>query len=183
MFFEIEEIKRKRKKLGITQKKLAELVGVSQPLIARIESGNLDPKLSLVRKIFEVLEELEGKSVNARSIMNSPVKFVTSSTTLREAIEIMMEDGISQMPVMDNGRVVGSITEGAVVRLILEKGVEASAIKVKECMEPPFPIISPDERLETISKMLLGSPALLVAEGDRIVGIITKHDVMKALKE
>ena len=59
MFFEIEEIRRRRKKLGITQKKLAELVGVSQPLIARIESGDVDPKFSLIKRIFDVLGRLK----------------------------------------------------------------------------------------------------------------------------
>jgi predicted transcriptional regulator len=182
MLIEIEEIKRKRKKLGITQKKLAELVRVSQPLIARIESGDIDPKLSLVKKIFRVLEGLEGKSVDARTIMHSPVKYVTPKMTIRKAIEIMMGDGISQMPIMDSGRVLGSITESSIVKIILAKGLDASEMKVKDCMEEPFPIVTPEERLESISKMLLNNPALLVVEDNKVVGIITKHDVMKALK-
>jgi len=70
MMPEIEEIKRRRKKLGITQKDLAKMLGVSQPLIARIESGTIDPKLSLIKKIFSILEVMEGK-INARNIMHS----------------------------------------------------------------------------------------------------------------
>jgi len=54
--------------------------------------------------------------------------------------------------------------------------------KLKEFIEEPFPFVSPEEGLETISKLLLNSPALLVIENDDIIGIITKHDVMKALK-
>jgi predicted transcriptional regulator len=182
MLFEIEEIRRKRKKLGITQKRLAELVGVSQPLIARIESGDIDPKLSLVKRIFDVLEELEGKSVNARRIMHKPVKYVTPEMTIKDAIELMREDGISQMPIMDSGRVLGSITESSIVKIILSKGLDAGEMKVSECMEEPFPLVSPDERLESISKMLLNNPALLVVEDGRVAGIITKHDVMLALR-
>ncbi|RLI81888.1 XRE family transcriptional regulator, partial [Archaeoglobales archaeon] len=73
MFPEIDEIRKRRKRLGISQKKLAELVGVSQPLIARIESGKFDPKLSLVKKILKTLEEIEGRATDARTIMHSPV--------------------------------------------------------------------------------------------------------------
>jgi len=182
MPFEIDEIKRRRKKLGLTQKKLAELVGVSQPLIARIESGNIDPKLSLVRKIFEVLEEMEGKTINARSIMYSPIMSVTPDTPLNHAIELMMKHGISQMPVIENERVLGSITESSIVRVLLERGMDAN-MKVRKCMEAPFPLISPKEKLESISRTLLTNQALLVTEGGRIIGIITKHDVMKALRE
>ncbi len=182
MFPEIEMIKIKRRRLGLTQKKLAELVGVSQPLIARIESGDFDPKLSLVRRIFEVLEEVEGKAINAEKIMNSPVKVVEANTRLKEAVEMMMKDGISQMPVVKDGKVVGSITESGIVKVMLEKGTAAGKIKVEECMEPPFPAISKNECLDTISKLLLNSPAVIVGEDENLLGIITKHDVMKALK-
>lgn len=181
--FEIEEIKRRRKKLGITQKRLAELVGVSQPLIARIESGDIDPKLSLIKKIYDVLEELEGKKIDAASIMHYPVKFATPDTTLKEVIEVMMKDDISQMPVVDSDKIIGSITENSIVKIIISRGVEgAEEIKVKECMEEPFPTILPTEKLEVISKMLLNNQALLVVESGKILGIITKHDVMKSLK-
>ncbi len=182
MFPEIEMIKIKRKRLGLTQKKLAELVGVSQPLIARIESGDFDPKLSLVRKIFEVLEEVEGKAINAEKIMNSPVKVVETTARLREAVEIMMKHGISQMPIVKKSKVVGSITESGVVKIMLEKGVAAGKIRVEECMEAPFPTVSKCECLDTISKLLLSSPAVLVSERSKLLGIITKHDVMKAIR-
>ncbi len=182
MFPEIEMIKIKRKRLGLTQKKLAELVGVSQPLIARIESGDFDPKLSLVRRIFEVLEEVEGKAINAEKIMNSPVKVIDSNARLIEAVELMTQNGISQLPVVKNGRIVGSITESGVVRIMLEKGTAAGNIKVEECMEAPFPTVSKDECLDVVSKLLLGSPAVIVGEEDKILGIITKHDVMKAIR-
>jgi len=180
MILEIEEIKRRRKKLGITQKKLAEILGVSQPLIARIESGSIDPKLSLVKKIFSILEMFEGK-MNARNIMHFPVKYVNPDTTIKEVIEMMRADGISQMPVISDERVTGSITESSIVKLILSKGLDAKDMKVRDFMEESFPSVSPDEGIELISKMLLNSPALLVVDEGKIAGIITKHDVMKAL--
>ena len=181
MMPEIEEIKRRRKKLGITQKDLAKMLGVSQPLIARIESGTIDPKLSLIKKIFSILEVMEGK-INARNIMHSPVKFVSPYTTVKEAIENMRADGISQLPVSEGIKIVGSITESSIVKIILSRGLDAGDMKLKEFIEEPFPFVSPEEGLETISKLLLNSPALLVIENDDIIGIITKHDVMKALK-
>lgn len=182
MFPEIEMIKIKRRRLGLTQKKLAELVGVSQPLIARIESGDFDPKLSLVRKIFGVLEEFEGKAVNAEKIMNAPVKVVNATSKLKDAVRMMMEDGISQMPVLKDGKMVGSITESGVVKIMLEKGMAVGKMRVEECMEAPFPTVSKNECLDTISKLLLNSPAVIVGDSYNLFGIITKHDVMKAMR-
>jgi len=183
MLFEIEEIKRRRKRLGITQKKLAELVGVSQPLIARIESGSVDPKLSLVKKIFDVLNELEGRKVNAMSLMNPNVICAHPNDSPAKIIEIMREKGISQLPVVDGNKIFGSITESSIIRIILTRGADSlKELKVRDLMEEPLPIVSPDETLENVSKMLLNNPALLVVEGGEIKGIITKHDVMKVLR-
>jgi len=183
MHFEIEEIRRKRKKLGITQKKLAELVGVSQPLIARIESGDIDPKLSLVKKIFEVLESLEGKKVNARSVMNPDVMYAKPDQSLREVMEIMLKYGISQMPVVELGRVLGTITESSIVKIILNKGIESTEkMKVKDCLDSPLPTVSADENMEYICKMLINNPAVLVIENGELRGIITKHDIMKSIR-
>ncbi|MBO8181552.1 MAG: CBS domain-containing protein [Archaeoglobus sp.] len=183
MHFEIEEIKRRRKKLGITQKKLAELVGVSQPLIARIESGDIDPKLSLVKKIFEVLESLEGKKVNAKSVMNPDVMYAKPDQSLREVMEIMLKYGISQMPVVELGRVLGTITESSIVKIILNKGIESTeSMRVKDCMDNPLPTVSADENMEYICKMLINNPAVLVVENGEMRGIITKHDIMKSIR-
>jgi predicted transcriptional regulator len=152
-------------------------------LIARIESGDIDPKLSLVKKIYEVLENLEGKKVNAKGVMNPKVMSVTPGQSLREVIEIMLKHGISQMPVMELGRVLGTVTESSIVKIILSRGIEgAEEMKVKDCMDEPLPTISPNENLEYISKMLIHNPAVLVADGRNIIGIITKHDIMKSIR-
>ncbi len=179
--FDLEEIKRRRKRLGLTQKELAKLVGVSQPLIARIESGSIDPKLSLVKRILEVLDELEGKKITAKDVMNSPVIYATPETPLEEIMEIMMEKGISQMPVLESGKVAGSITESSIIRAILSKG-KANRLKAKDCMEKPFPMVDPSESVDMISKLLLENPAVLVVESGNLIGIITKQDVMRILK-
>ncbi|AAB89133.1 MULTISPECIES: CBS domain-containing protein [Archaeoglobus] len=181
MFPEIEEIRRKRKKLGLSQKKLAELVGVSQPLIARIEAGKFDPKLSLVKKMLRVLEEIEGGRVEARVVMNSPVIFVSPSDSLKTVAELMTEKEISQLPVMENDKLVGGVTEADVVRAVLEKGEGAESIRVREVMGDPFPVVDPEESVNVVSKLLMEHPAVLVVQGEKVVGIITKQDVMRFL--
>jgi predicted transcriptional regulator len=55
MLYELEEIKKLRRKLGIGQKELAGLANVSQSLIAKIESKKIEPTYNKVRKIFDIL--------------------------------------------------------------------------------------------------------------------------------
>ena len=48
-------------------------------------------------------------------------------------------------------------------------------------MEDPFPVVDPEESLNEISKLLLENQAVIVVDKGKLVGIITKHDVMKFL--
>ena len=57
--YELEEIKKIRKKLELTQTELADRAGVSQSLIAKIEAGRIDPTYSKTKKIFAALSDLE----------------------------------------------------------------------------------------------------------------------------
>ncbi len=182
MLYEIEEIKKRRKKLGITQKELAELVGVSQPMIARIESGSIDPKLSIVRKIFDVFDEIGGRKTTVYDVMSSPVIGVDRRDNLEKAVTLMEKNNISQLPVFDGARIVGSISESNILRLIVEKGFsECLSIKVEDVMSEPFPVVVPSTTLDRASRMLMENQALLVMENDRVLGIATKYDIMRAL--
>ena len=65
-----------RLEAGLTQKQLAELVGVTQAHIAKIEGGKVNPRLSTVNRILQVLVEEEGRK--CREIMTEKVIFADS---------------------------------------------------------------------------------------------------------
>ena len=58
----LEYIKQTRQKLGITQRRLASLTGISTSMINQIETGRCKPSYDTAKKIFEILSTLEGKS-------------------------------------------------------------------------------------------------------------------------
>jgi len=67
-----EDLRRMRRNAGLTQKELAKKAGVSQSLIARIETRTVDPRLSTLQKIVDALFiEVEGGF--ARDVMKGPV--------------------------------------------------------------------------------------------------------------
>jgi predicted transcriptional regulator len=99
----LSEIKRLRKELKITQEELAKRSGVSQALIARIESWEVDPSYSKVTAIFEALESFSvKKEIKASEIMAKGVFGVNGGETVEEAANIMKKYKISQMPVFGN---------------------------------------------------------------------------------
>ncbi|MDI6860132.1 MAG: CBS domain-containing protein [Methanocellales archaeon] len=178
-----EDLKRRRESLRLTQSELAMHAGVSQALIARIESGDVDPRLSTLRKIVKVLDEVERKIVTAREIMHSPVIHVSSCNKVSKAVDIMETHDFSQVPVIDDGVPVGSISESVIVQsMSSERDIKKiSDLEVGKLMEESFPTVSPSTGVDDVSHLLEHHPAVLVLERGNVVGVITKHDVMKLL--
>ena len=132
-----EDLRQARKRLGLTQEELARRAGVSQSLIARIESGSVDPRLSTLRKIVAAMSEYEKKQVTAGEVMFSPVISISPDASVKDAIELMRKNGISQMPVIENGRLIGSINEGTIMKYLSE-GCDVFEKRVKDVMEDSF---------------------------------------------
>lgn len=176
-----QELKSLRKKAKLTQKELARRAGISQSLVARIEAGTVDPRLSTLRKIIKVLNEVLGnKEITAKSIMNSPVIYVEAEETVEKAIELMWKHGISQLPIFQKGKLIGSIREDTILSKIKDGKIsELLKKKVYYLKEKPFPVVNEDASLEEIARLLMmGNPAVLVSKNEKIVGIITKIDII-----
>lgn len=179
-----EELKQKRTELGLTQSDLAKRAGVSQPLIARIESGDVDPRLSTLKKIIDVFEEVEKEDIQVGNIMNTNVISAAPEEHIDVAVQIMEKNNISQIPVISKGVPVGSISEEMVVRSLADKKKNTvSHMMIKEMMGDSFPTVSPNSDIKMVSHMLERNPAVLVLEMGRVVGVVTKHDVMKLLSD
>jgi len=178
-----EDLKKRRNELGLTQSDLAKRAGVSQPLIARIESGDVDPRLSTVRKILEAFEEAKKEQqILIKDLMHSPVIHVSPEDFVEEVVSLMRTHGFSQVPVLEREIPVGSISEDMIVRLMGEsKKKPISQLKISEIMGESFPAVSPSVSIAVVSHILEENPAVLVVEKGTVVGLVTKHDVMKLL--
>ena len=179
MIENLNEIKRTRKNLGINQKELADRAGVSQSLIAKVESGKIDPTFTKAKKIFQALAGLmEKEEIKARKIMNKKVVFVQAKDKVKEIIHIMKRKGISQVPVLKKEKVCGLITEGIILKKVMADPVSIDSLSAEEIMEEVPPIISASTGLKTLLELLKDSPLVLVAEKGDIKGIISKTDLL-----
>lgn len=177
------DIKKLRLDLELTQHELADRAGVSQPLIARIEAGDVDPRLSTLRKIFNAFDAARKEKVHVVDIMHSPVIHTNSGSSIEEAARIMEEHSFSQMPVIDNGVPVGSISTDQIVRSMTDQDIrKVSHLLVRNIMGDSFPTVSPKADMNTVSRILEENPAVLVLEMGKVVGMVTKHDIMKMLR-
>ncbi len=172
-----------RKRLGLTQKQLAALAGVSQSLIAKIESGKVDPAYSNVVKITEALENrrnIKRKRVN--DIMTKELIYLDPDDRIDRAIGIMRKKDISQLPVFRKGVSVGSIYDGMFIDWVAEHGRNIKKMRVRDVMDESFPIVPHDSLIDVAVSLLKFYRAILVKKNGRITGIVTKADLIKAMK-
>lgn len=171
------DLRERRTELGLTQSELAERAAVSQPLIARIEGGDVDPRLSTLRRIVTALEEAEGDVVRATDLMAETVVHVGPDDTVQDAVTTMDEEAYSQLPVLQDQLPVGSISQGDLVGL----DETARDDPVREHMAESFPTVSPNGTLEELRSLLEHYEAVMVTEEGQTVGIITEADIAARL--
>jgi predicted transcriptional regulator len=181
-----EEIRKERKRKGLTQSTLAKRARVSQALIARIEKDQVDPRLSTLRKIAEALmEETQPRGSRAIDIAVRDVIVVNENDTIEKALKLMRKYGISQLPVLKNGTPIGAVEELELLKAFSkEKDVQKFyQKKVVEAISSIYPMVDPDTGItEVIDYLLKGHNAVLVTKEGRLEGIITKIDVLMRSK-
>ena len=180
----LREISGKRRMLGLTQKQLASLAGVSQSLIAKLESGKTDSSYTKVKAIFDVLKQLEIKrEVHVKEVLHDKVVSVQKDGKVSEAVRLMKDHGYSQLPVFDGEHVVGSVSEKTILSQILNGKdlTQISTLFTKEIMEEAFPQVGEDTPLSLISSVLQHYSAVMVSKKGKTLGIVTKADLLKIL--
>jgi predicted transcriptional regulator len=171
-------LKRMRKEAGLTQKRLAELAGVSQAHIAKIEEEKVDPRLSTINKILQILTEWKEKK--CRDIMTRKVLFARLRDKILDTGEKMIRYAISQVPVLDGNKVVGTVTEESIMRLLGSNIIDQT---VENIMDSPLPFVDEETDVEEVRTLLKTYPGVLVTEDKKFVGIITRSDLLKAICE
>lgn len=176
MLPKLSEIQFKRRMLGLTQSDLAREVGISQSAIAKIEQKHMIPNYNMGKKIFEKLDCLEKKTEKtATAVMRKKIFQISPEDTLETAVNFVIKRGFSTIPVLLKGKVVGKITETSIVRA----GKENYDNPCEAFMEPPPTTVSKTTPISTLREILKEEPFILVTgEGGKIVGLITRSDVL-----
>jgi predicted transcriptional regulator len=181
----IDSIKQIRLKIGITQKTLATMTGVSTSMINQIESGRSQPSYQTAKKIFDSLGNLEGKSSShkAGDFCSKDVVKLKPTNTLHDAIKKMHESSISQIPIFNGQEPVGVISEDGIVKHLADLGEsELKNAKLSDTMEPVPPIVDYDTPANVLVPLIRYSKCILVSKKSKIIGIITASDTLKMME-
>jgi predicted transcriptional regulator len=181
----IDSIKQIRLKIGITQKKLATMTGVSTSMINQIESGRSQPSYETAKKIFESLSKLEGESSShtAGDFCSTDIVKLKPANTLHDAIKKMHQLSISQIPIFNNSDVVGMISEDGIVKHLVELGeAELKKAKLANTMESVPPIVDWNTPANVLVPLIRYSKCILVSKKSKVIGIITASDTLKMME-
>src|SRR6476469_5980994 len=181
----LDYIKQSRLKLGVTQRKLALLCGISTSMINQIESGRCKPSYDTAKRIFEILLSMESNaSIKAGDICNKNLITIQSEESLSIAIHKMRDHSISQLPVFDGSRrLVGILTEDNLAKIMIEHNDrDIHLVKIVSVMEPPPPLVDVSTPAKALVSLVRFAKCVLVSEKGRVIGIITLTDTLKIVE-
>ncbi|MBA3658683.1 MAG: pyridoxal-phosphate dependent enzyme [Gemmatimonadales bacterium] len=110
-----------------------------------------------------------------------PLVSVAPAAAVRQALNLMSTWGVSQIPVLDDGTSVGGLTEGGLMTRAL---AQPSLLDrpVREVMESPFPEIDASMPSDRVASTLnRETPAALVRKDGKLVGIVSRYDVLQQM--
>lgn len=100
---------------------------------------------------------------------------------VRQALGLMSTWGVSQIPVLEGGRSIGTLTEATLMTRALEQPTVLDR-PVREVMEPSLPVVDAGSATDRLAPMLTReSPAALVEQAGKLIGIVSRYDVLREM--
>lgn len=178
MINDISEIKTMRISKGMTQKNLSEISGVSQAMIARIEKGDVSPSFSNVKRIIDALNQYNKNDIKISNIMSKKIISIPSDKSIKNAASKMRKYSISQLPVINEKKLVGMISEKNIAHALAENSEKNI---VENIMDSPPPVVDIKTSFEVIKGLLEYTPVIIVSKKGKYSGLITRADLLSLI--
>jgi CBS domain-containing protein len=131
--------------------------------------------------------------MQVREIMSTDIEMVDRNDNLRAVEERMATKQLRHLPVLEQGEIVGMVTQRDLFKAAMssamgygEKAQRAylQSVRVKEIMVYPVVTVSPDTSVAAAADMIInkGIGCLPVIEGTKLVGMVTKTDLLRCLR-
>jgi CBS domain-containing protein len=120
-----------------------------------------------------------GKSI--REVMTSEVKACEPTATVVDAAKLMAQQDVGPIPVVEDGRLVGIVTDRDIVVNAVAKGTDVNTATVGDIASRDLVTISPDDDMNDALNLMAQNQVrrLPVVEGDRLVGIVAQADIAR----
>ncbi len=123
----------------------------------------------------------EVEEINVGDAMTRGVICVDAEDTVQEAAEVMKKNDISSVIVTKKGDGIGIVTERDIICKVVAESKNPRDMMVKDVMTSPLITIKPDTEIDEAARIMRDRNIrrLVVAEGDKIIGVISEFDIVK----
>lgn len=109
------------------------------------------------------------------------VCFLPPQTSVYDAIALMAEKGIGGLPILQDGALVGFVSERDYARKVILQGHSSRDTSVREIMTSPVHCVDPDKTIEDCMRIMTENRVrhLPVVDGGIVIGIVSIGDLVK----
>jgi CBS domain-containing protein len=120
-----------------------------------------------------------------KEVMTRDVRACEPNATVAEAAKVMAQEDVGPIPIVEDGRLVGIVTDRDIVVRVVAEGRDPKTTTVNEIASTELVTVSPEDNLDEALKLLAERQIrrLPVVEGDRLVGIVAQADIARLGKD
>ena len=126
----------------------------------------------------ETIKKISLKEIVERKKRSGTVISIEPNKDVLDGVKLLHKHDVSQLPVMKSGKVIGSLSEATVMKLLHDKH-SLSKIKVADIMSKPFPILDENTNADEAYRLLMaGNDAVIISQKGKPQGIVTRIDLV-----
>jgi CBS domain-containing protein len=120
-----------------------------------------------------------------KDVMTSQVRTCSPTASVVDAAKLMAQEDVGPIPLVENGRLTGVITDRDIVVRVVAEGRDPTSTTVGEIASRDLVTASPDDDLDDVTSLLAQHQVrrIPVVEGDRLVGIVAQADIARMGKD
>ncbi len=121
-----------------------------------------------------------------RSFMNTETHAVEANAPILTALRTLLDNGVTGAPVVENGSLVGMISEFECLKLLTHGDADADVPQgtVRGFMRQATAVVQPGMDVYYVAGLFLAHADIRrfpVVEGDRLMGVVTRKDILRAI--
>jgi CBS domain-containing protein len=163
---------------------------VAEDVQREFEEKRSEAKASLsqpVERLSEGVSEDDSRSdeqLMVRDVMTASPVSMRSDAAVVDAARAMIAENVGSLPVVDEGALVGMVTDRDLVVNVMARDLDPNKVPVSECCSDDLVVANPDESLDVALQRMAEAQVrrLPVVDDDRLVGIVAQADIARAAR-
>ncbi|MGE9743547.1 CBS domain-containing protein [Bdellovibrio bacteriovorus] len=124
--------------------------------------------------------------MKVKDVMHERAEYINRDRTVREAAEMMARGDYGCLPIEENDRMIGMITDRDITLRVVAKGLDPNVTKVSECMSKGIEYCFEEDNLLDVGEMMASQKIRrmpVINESKRLVGMLSLGDIASKARD